>query len=304
MSKIDATVLGDLAGFIRAVTGSARAERVGSEERGDVVIEDLLLSAGAGEPIPAYLTRPRIVQTPAPAVLYCHAHGNDYGIGRRELVEGRAALQTPPYGQALAEEGFVTLCLEMPAFGARADIPETALYKALLWQGKTLFGQMLSELSLGLDYLLGREEVDGTRVAAMGMSMGCTHAFWLGALDPRIGAVAHLCCFASMRELVRTGAHDIHGHYMTVPGLLDRCDTGDIAALIAPRPQLICVGMKDELTPQAGFEIALSAVRTRYDECGAAERLSVLVEDEAGHEETPAMRRAVLDFLGRFASAA
>ena len=65
--------------------------------------------------------------------------------------------------------------------------------------------------------------------------MGATLAFWLAALDPRMKAVAHLCCFADLETLVASGAHDLHGLYMTVPGLLAVARTGEIAGLIAPR---------------------------------------------------------------------
>ena len=44
----------------------------------------------------------------------------------------------------------------------------------------------------------------------------------LAALDDRIKAVAHLCCFADYDTMIELGAHDGHGHYMTIPGLAGR----------------------------------------------------------------------------------
>lgn len=232
-------------------------------------------------------------------MLYCHAHGNRHDIGRQELLDGRPALLDPPYGLLLAQRGFVTLCLEMPGFGARAAPSESALSKALLWQGRTLFGQMLQELSLGLGYLVGRQDVDGARIAAIGLSMGGTHAYWLAALDRRVRAVAQLCCFADLAGLIRTGAHDLHGQYMTVPGLLRHGDAGDVAGLVAPRPQLICVGLEDPLTPRPAFEGALTRAFSSYREHGAAAHLEIVADTAGGHAETPEMRRSVLDFLAR-----
>ena len=37
-------------------------------------------------------------------MLYCHAHGNRFDIGKEELVAGRPALASPPYAEALAVE--------------------------------------------------------------------------------------------------------------------------------------------------------------------------------------------------------
>jgi dienelactone hydrolase len=93
--------------------------------------------------------------------------------------------------------------------------------------------------------------VDGGRIAAMGLSMGATHAYWLAALDDRVAAVVHLCAFADMGPLIASGGHDLHGIYMSVPGLLQNGDMGDVAALIAPRPQFIAWGGRDPLTPEA-----------------------------------------------------
>ncbi len=89
------------------------------------------------------------------------------------------------------------------------------------------------------------------RVGVMGLSMGATLAYWLAALDSRITSAAHLCCFADMGELVASGAHQLHGLYMVVPGLVHEYRTGDIAGSVAPRPQLACMGATDPLTPAA-----------------------------------------------------
>ena len=236
--------------------------------------------------------------SPHPAILYCHAHGNAWSIGRSELLNGRPALKCGPYGPALAAAGFAVLCLDMPGHGARErEGPEVALAKAALWRGQTLMGGMLADLAAGLDALTADPGVDGTRVGTMGLSMGATHAYWLAALDDRVAAVAHLCAFADIGPLIATGSHDLHGIYMTVPGLLSHGDMGDVAALIAPRPQFIAYGTGDPLTPEAAISPALARVGAAYRANGADARLHILADPAAGHEETRAMRIAVLSFL-------
>ena len=246
-----------------------------------------LLHAGAAEP--------------RPAVLYCHAHGDRFDIGRRELMEARPALSSA-YGPVLAERGFAVLCIDMPGFNERLqEGTESALAKAALWRGRPLFGQMLAELSAALDYLAGRPDIDDTRIAALGLSMGATHAYWLAALDRRIAAVAHLCAFANIGPLIETGGHDLHGPYMTVPGLLRHCDMADIAAMIAPRPQLVAAGATDPLTPPGALEPALTRLRAAYAGAGVPDFLTIVIDEKTGHEETAAMRAAVLRFLDQFA---
>lgn len=128
----------------------------------------------------------------------------------------------------------------------------------------TLFGQMLSEQQAALTWLSMRNDVDPARIGMTGISMGATLSYFLAALDPRIAAIAHLCCYADFATLVATGAHDLHGHYLTIPGLLAETSTGEIAGLVAPRPQLICVGLDDPLTPPQAVERAHAATRAAY----------------------------------------
>lgn len=263
-----------------------------TEERQDgYVVERLVLDLGT--PVQGVLTRP-LTPGPHPAVLYCHAHGGQHAIGRHELLDGRGGL-VGAYGPVLARAGFVTLCIDLRCFGARSDEKESAAAKALIWRGDSLWACMLRDLAAALDYLAARPDVDPTRIATLGLSMGALQAFWLAALDQRIARAAHLCCFADIETLVDLGAHDRHNFYLLVPGLLNLCRTGQIAALIAPRPQLITIGGQDALTPEPALRRALADLRPAY---GDSDALQLLVVPDVGHQETEGMRAAVMEFLG------
>jgi dienelactone hydrolase len=257
-------------------------------------VHQLTLHTGGG-PIPGLFMQPAGTG-PHPAVLYCHAHGNRYETGAEELTRGRPAL-IAPYGPALADLGIASLSIDLAPFGARqSEGPEAALAKSALWQGRPLMGQMLAELHTAFHWLRARPGIDADRIATLGLSMGGTHAYWLAALEPRIAACAHLCVLADLAPLIATGAHDLHGLYMTVPGLLAEGDMGDVAALVAPRPQLVVLGADDPLTPPAARDPALARLRGAY--AGAA-GLEIHVASGTGHRETQATRRATLGFLAR-----
>lgn len=262
------------------------------EARDGYVVEHLRLSLG-GEEVRGVLLRPT-TPGPHPAILFGHSHGDVYDIGAMELLDGRDYLFGPP-GPALARAGFVALCIDMPIFGERATMTEAAASKALLWYGQSLFGRMLCDHSATLTYLASRPDVDASRIGAYGLSMGCTLSYWLAAMDERIAAVAHLCCFADLREMIRQGAHNGHGIYLMVPGLLNEADAGAIGALIAPRPQLICLGEADRLTPPEAVAIAWAETSAAY--AGAPEALRLVSEPGVGHRETETMRKAVLEFF-------
>ncbi|WP_077963261.1 alpha/beta hydrolase family protein [Ensifer adhaerens] len=268
-----------------------------TDEQGSHLVERLRFrSLRNGAEIRGLLTRPPGNDGPRPAILYAHAHGGRYEIGASELLDGRPALLGPP-GPVLAEHGFVTLCIDMPTFGERSNVTESAAAKAALWYGRTLFGQMLAEQQAALTWLSSREDVDANRIGMTGISMGATLSYFLAALDTRIAATAHLCCFADFASLIETGAHDRHGHYLTVPRLLAETSTGAIAGLVAPRPQLICVGLDDPLTPPPAVERAYAETLAAYRAAGAGGDISLVAEPGVGHVETRTMRDAALAFL-------
>lgn len=257
-------------------------------------LDTLHFDGADGETIPALFLHPIDPQAPVPAVLYCHAHGNRFDFGMAELMEGRGSLEGP-YGPALQAMGMASLCLEMPAFGARQGRTQSERAKKHLWNGTTLFGQMLEELAAGISFLANHRDVDETRIGVLGFSMGSTHAWWLAALDERVKASVALCSFADLDCLTQTPAHDGHGIYMTVPGLLKTFSTGQIAGLAAPRALMIGVGLQDWSTPEPCFEQARKELDAAYAD--APEALRFHIEPDMGHVETPAMRQASLDFL-------
>ena len=270
-----------LSGF--RVTGTGRA---GATEFQNVTVSD-----GHEEINGCFIPPP---SANAPAILYCHAHGHAYDIGQAEVMAGRPALARP-YGPDLAALGFAVLCLDMPAFGARQNPGEDARAKAHAWHGRTLFGQMIGELQAAIGILAAHPQIDPARIGTLGISMGGTHAWWLAALDPRVAFSVDLCATADLGCLIDHGGHDLHGHYMTVPGLVSHCRTGVLAGLAAPKPKFVGVGLQDRLSPPPCFEAARKDLEAAYD--GHADALTFHIAPDTGHQETPAMRRAVLDFL-------
>ena len=249
-----------------------------------------------GEAVRGLLMKRGDLDHPAPAILYIHAHGGRYDIGLDELRGGRPGLDGP-LGRTLAEMGFVIFGIEMPGFGTRQMPNESARAKTLLWRGRSLAGQMLGELSAAFEWLGAREDVDAARIGVFGLSMGATLGYWLGAVEPRIAWVAHLCCLADFGALIETGAHDLHGIYLMVPGLVELASNGLIAGLIAPRPQFVGIGDTDPLTPPPAFDPAFAEIAAAYAAAKALGMLTLHREPAAGHVETPAMRATLMAFL-------
>lgn len=290
-------LLGDLPGEIEPTARLLRVERFSTFD-----LEHLELAINGIEPVPAFLLLPHRRPQPAPALLYLHAHFDQYDIGKEELLVGRPGLA--PYAPVLAEMGIVTLALDSWCFGGRnhhADgrQGEHDTFKRMLWFGQVLWGMMLFDEYQAISYLSGRPEVDPHRIGTFGMSMGATKSWWLAALDPRVAVCGNLCCLTDFQELLRTEHLSGHGIYYYVPRLLKHFQTADILDLIVPRPHLSLNGRHDPLTPAAGVERLAEHLRHLYGRYGHPGDARVELFD-CGHEETPAMRQAVLEWLDRY----
>ena len=285
-------LLGRLPPRDRPVTASV----VSTTERDGYRLESLTLDLNGIEPVPAYFACPLSPGGPLPVVLFNHSHGGAYEIGKEEFVTSRCYLQSPPYAKALTQAGYAGLCIDAWNFGERRGRTESELFKELLWQGQVLWGLMVYDSIKAVDYLSSRPDVDATRVATLGISMGSTMAWWLAALDIRIKVCVDLCCLSDFQALIESRGLDGHGIYYYVPNLLCQFDTAAINALIAPRPHLSLAGVFDHLTPLAGLDRVEARLCQVYTDWGVAERWRLL-RYQTGHFETAAGRREVVQFL-------
>ena len=288
-------LLGELPHRNRPIAGKKRGE----EERDGYVLETWDLDLNGLEPVPAYLARPRQLSGRVPGVLFDHSHGGGYKIGKLEFIEGRSYLQPVPYAKVLTDLGYVALCIDSWVFGERSHTTEADMFKAMLWRGQVLWGMMVYDGLRALDFLIQRPNVDPARVGTLGMSMGSTMAWWLGALDERIKVTVDINCLTDFQALLARKALSLHGVYYFVPGLINHFTTAQINALIAPRAHLGLAGLRDKLTPVEGLDTIDSELKRVYAALGHPERWKLLRYD-VEHQETPEGRLEIIAFLKQF----
>ncbi len=284
-----------LLGPLPALDGAPLGELIGSERRPFAQVEQWRLHLNREEAVPALLLLPPGGELRG-LVLYCHAHGQDFTVGKGELLQGRPALQSPPYGEVLSPLGFAVLAIDHWCFGERAHRSERAWVKQLLWDGCTAWGYRVHDSLVACEWLRGQARFAGLPMTALGLSMGSTMAVWLAALDTSIERCIELCCLADFDSLVATGAHDRHGEYFFVPGLRRDFSAAEIAALIAPRPHLSLLGRDDPLTPPQAARRVDQALRGAYAYLGRSDAWQQASFD-CGHVETADMRARVLQSL-------
>ena len=288
-------LLGDLPDRKRPIGGRKRSE----DTRDTYVLETWDLDLNGVETVPAFLARPRTLNGRAPAILFNHSHGGGYKIGKNEFVDGRSYLQPVPYARELTDLGYVALAIDHWVFGERSHTSEADTFKAMLWQGRVLWGMMVYDSLRALDWLIDRSDVDGARVGTLGISMGSTMAWWLAALDERVKVTVDICCLTDFHTLLAKKALSLHGLYYYVPGLLKHFTTAQINALIAPRAHLGLAGLQDKLTPVEGLDLIDRELTSVYANAGHPERWKLLRYD-VGHMETPEGRREIVAWLKRY----
>jgi len=279
-----------------------KARLVKSEGHPGYTLEQLELDLNGLEPVPAYLLVPEKRPQPAPGLIYLHAHGGSYPLGKEELRFGRRVMKA--YAPVCAAKGIVALAIDSWCFSGRmheedGQTGEWDTFKLMLWKGQVLWGMMLFDEIQAVTYLCSRPEVDPGRVGAFGLSMGATKAWWLAALDPRIKLCVDLCCLTDFDELIKIRNLRGHSIYYYVPSLLKHFQTHEINELIVPRPHLSLNGRQDLLTPPAGVERIRDHLLPLYARYGRKEDCRIELFD-CGHEEIPEMRKLVLEWFDTY----
>lgn len=268
------------------------------EERDGYRLESLLLDLNGIEQVPAYVATPLHGEGPFPLVVFNHSHGGNYTNGRNEFVHSSSYLQQPSFAKALTEMGYAACSIDMWGFNERGGKTESELVKQMLWQGQVMWGMMLYDNIRMLDYMCQREDIDESRIATIGMSMGGLMAWWLAALDERIGVIVDICGQVDAHTLIAVRGLDHHGYYSYVPGLLKHFTTLDIQKRIVPRPRMSLVGRNDRLCPIEGVELLAKGLSEAYQAVGKAEHWQPVV-CSGGHMETLEMRTQWQSFLAK-----
>ena len=209
------------------------------------------------------------------------------------LVQAGHTQEGKPEGQRLAAnlalKGFVVLAFDPIGQGEREQTYDRQVDHALAgWSvpehiqagaqnmliGESLARYFIWDAKRALDYLASRPEVDADRLGAAGCSGGGALTTFIGALDPRIKAVASACFINSYRVLFTGPDPDSE---MSPPDLLHAgFDMADYVELSAPTPWLLLATEGDYFTP-AGAKIVYEEARRWFGLYGAEDKLRFFV---------------------------
>ena len=226
---------------------------------------------------------------------------NRYDIGAAEFTEGRDALLGAARRNLRRRPGFCQFCASRClTFGERATVTESAATKALLWYGKSVCSvRRFSEQAAAATYLNKPAiDVESSRIGMFGYLARGQPLFPTG-LPPSTSARGPLLISAAMptiATLIELGAHDPTWH------LPDRSRSPQLKPPPARSPASSRRGRSLSVSARPTCSrhrcrsiVPLVTTRAMYGDG----TLEVLRQPGIGHEETPEMRAAVLDFFAR-----
>ncbi len=259
-----------------------------------------------------------------PAVNLLHDHGAHLFIGKEKMIRPIPAVEDTAVvndaqqwvdllyggqflGDYLARNGYVVLSADAPLWGERGRKEGVNRQKYdiiagnMMMLGRNLCGMMHYDDIATTDFLASLDEVDSTRIAAVGLSMGAYRTWMLAALSDRIKVGCSVCWMVTTEAqlTLKYGRKENGGFANCLPGIRNYLDYPDIASLACPKPMLFISGQHDKLFPIAGVEDAFAKMRQVWTSQQASDRLDTRILDQA-HECTLANQETILRFLQKW----
>ncbi|XOV94073.1 MAG: dienelactone hydrolase family protein [Bacteroidota bacterium] len=259
-------------------------------------IESLTYEVQTGDRVPALLLIPDHVtaENPAPAIAVWHQHNGEFHLGKSEPA-GLAGNPMHHTGVALVKEGYVVLCPDALCFEERQDPTgklkggeyERFEFLRHVVRGRSLAWKNILDMQRAIDLLCERPEVIDDRIGCYGHSMGSTHSWLVGPLEPRLKCIIGNCCLPTYEGI--EAEHLLHCFPNFVPGWKQYGDTPEIAALIAPRALHLNLGEKDSGSPIESATRGVQRIAEVYQKAGVPDSFTYFIEPDTGHVLTEAM---------------
>ncbi|NJN05856.1 MAG: prolyl oligopeptidase family serine peptidase, partial [Rhodobacteraceae bacterium] len=268
----------------------------GKLDHAEFAVEKLHFQSLPGLYVTANLYLPKNATGRAPAILYVSGHANVKTNG--VSLGNKTGYQH--HGEWFARHGYVCLIIDTIQLGELEGVHHGTHRFGMWWwnaRGYTPAGVEAWNSIRALDYLQSRPEVDGERLGVTGRSGGGAYSWWVAALDDRIKVAAPVAGITDLENHVVDGVVQGHCDCMFMVNTYG-WDYAQVAALVAPRPLLICNTDKDSIFPLDGVVRVHERVAKVYAALGASDRLGLLIT-EGPHKDTQDLQVPVFRWFNR-----
>lgn len=233
---------------------------------------------------------------PFPAVNLLHDHGAHLYIGKEKMIrpfdddslviadadKWVADLYEGQFlGDYLARHGYVVFSTDAPMWGERGRKEGVDRNKYdiiagnMMMYGRDLSAFMTYDDIASTDFLATLPEVDPSRIACAGCSMGAYRAWMMAALSDKIAASAAVCWMVTtdVQMTWKYGRKENGGFANCIPALRQYLDYPHIASLACPKPALFINGTQDKLFKVPGVEKAFKIMHDVWDSQNAGQNL-------------------------------
>jgi cephalosporin-C deacetylase-like acetyl esterase len=274
-----------------------KATITGTIDQPDFTVEKLHFQSRPGLYVTANLYVPKNLKARAPTILYVCGHAN---IKTNGISYGNK-VGYQHWGVWFARNGYVALLIDTVQLGEIEGIHHGTYREGMWWWNSRGYSSAAAEAwncIRALDYLETRPEVDKTRFGVTGRSGGGAYSWWIAALDERIKAACPTAGITDLQNHVVDGCVEGHCDCMFMVNTY-RWDYAQVAALVAPRPLLICNSDKDTIFPLDGVGRVHEKVRKIYDLHNAPDKLGLIIT-EGPHKDTQELQVPVMRWFNKW----
>jgi dienelactone hydrolase len=269
-----------------------RATVTGTLEKDDYAVDMLHYQSMPRLYVTGNLYRPKNITAGRrlPAVLYVCGHSPRGRNGNKTAYQS--------HGIWFARHGYICLVLDSLQLGEIGAIHHGTYREGRWWwhsRGYTPAGVECLNGIRGIDYLIGRPDVDPERIAVTGISGGGAATFWIAPADERVKVAVPVSGMADLMSYVPNRVINGHCDCMFLYNTFEWPWTR-IASLVAPRALLFVNSDNDGIFPMDANQRVINRLERLYSLYGAGDFVDSVVSIR-GHAYRQDIRQAAFRFI-------